>query len=445
MKWLVILPILMALMIAPAFAQPIPLSNANCTDPTISMGQSCGNGFPYGTATCIKFGNGNNLEYILTEDIYCPITSDFRGTTYYVTIDMNGHTINLTNYSYVKPAYAIQDVFYINIKNGHIIADWAMYGSSGGQESWAGIFFKNVTADIQQDFISAQRSLNVIGIDDIYLDGVTVNLHGNPSVFYETGLNNQATETFKNVNVNCDNTCSMTNGVQFFGDVNIENFQVNASTFWTSSGTSVFDDTQNWGAYTIHLFFKNSTKLDLDRSGGVIDTFEVADITAKDQNNNLIDANAEIMTDQGTDDVFSHNYNPNKDTLIGVKGGRASQYVLKDRTVEGTYTMNMSSYNITVRARNQAQTKTVSFHSPAKAEFIFSDEEPKFDFLRWLADALFGKAAHAQAQENFTLNFPSGGTIDNRTQSEVMTNNVTGFTIIMVAVGMVVLVTKAVF
>lgn len=441
MKWLVILPIFLVLMVAPAFAQ-IPLSNANCTLP---VGEGCGTS-PFGQGTCIKLGFGSNLEYILTEDINCPITSTGFGTAYYVTIDLNGHNINLTNFTYTKAAFGIQDVFYINIKNGKIIADYAMFGISGGQENWAGIFFKNVTAEIGQHFVSSQRSLNIVGIDDVYLDTVTVHLKGNPSYLYDltSGMNNQATETFKNVAVNCDNTCALSNGVQFFGSVNIENVQLNATTFWTRSGTSVFDDTQNWGAYTIHVFFKNSTRLDLDRTGGIIDTFEVADITAKDQNNNLIDANAEITTSQGTDDVFSHNYNPNKDTIIGLKGGRASQYVLKDRTVEGTYTMNMSSYNITVRARNQMQSKIVSFHSPATAEFIFVDEKP-FDFWRWLADALFGKAANAQAQENFTLNFPAGGTVDNRTQSEVMTNNVTGFTIIMVAVGMVVLVTKAVF
>lgn len=344
------------------------------------------------------------------------------------------------------------DNYNLEVLNGTVIGRISMNPNGNNFGIWFHDLTINTTTSVSA--FNFQYSGQGGGSDTFRLENIIVNLDNGAFI---NGLES-SNVVIKNVRVNCiAGTCTDINSGSchlYDTDVTFENVLFNGLTPLSTTdriclgsqitliNTTMIEPPQNYGRGG-----------DASNSRGGIRWINKQPLTisAKDQNNAPISAMATIRGTGGNQPFI--NKNDDAVETSGIDNGNSVVWLTKNITYLSFDTTdantqidtNTATYNVTVKSRGQSQSKFITFNSPASADFIFDFSEPKIDWIKSFIDWIFGKPANAQAQENFTLPEQDGGTVDNRTSTEITTNNITGFTIIFVSVGMILFIVKAVF
>ena len=222
-----------------------------------------------------------------------------------------------------------------------------------------------------------------------------------------------------------------------------------------SGGTAIFQNVDLSNGFTASpppvissesITLINSTFASSDPSSYISTSHDVnwiieepATIRAVDQNNNPVNSVVTITGNVGGGSNAYPVYNPTSDVIAGLDNGFGVIPLTKNITtwkpVAGYQTIDTSTYNVTVKSRNQAQSKLITFHSPASATFVFNTDVPQTNWFASLINWLFGKPAYAQAQENFTLNFPTGNGSTNYITAASVSNDQANTLILLVPIG----------
>lgn len=363
MKCTVLVVVMLAVLVAPAFAN-VSISNADCSALAYCTTNLDGN--------CIPLTAGEN--YTLTTDI-TSCTLYFSGNqnlSVFTRINLNGYTVHPAAQDALmsRPEFVNVEIYGGTMTTDFYVPSYAETSGCmdiavvGGQGTWGNIYIHDMTFNCDEDVLRSTRSQNFYGNKGLILERVVFNATRNLIMLSDKTI---APFTIKDSTVSCPNGCNLIGTYEVSGIFNLENVIIKSGTgnFWTSG--NIPDE-----ASVVSI--KNVTKLDLDtamETAGSAQYFvyQPATITAKDQNGANIDANAELVNLNGNSVDFGINYNPTQNMKIALRNGVGVAFVLTNSSFSGQRVLNLPTYNVTVRSRNQAQNKLVVFHSPAEASF----------------------------------------------------------------------------
>jgi len=322
---------------------------------------------------CSAWTPASDTLFIVGNDLDCTsyaFNLDDGGTINHMAVDLNGYTIDVTGLGVQSGGGDAQDV---EVYNGNLKGNIQYNANS---ES-GGLFFHDMTIN---GSIALKGGYSPMVLT--YIRNVTVNLNGENFMEINVG-----TLTVEDTTVNCiSGTCyAFTNffspyGV-YFSTLVLQNVKMYGMTSDLSTVGQVF-----FGDITMI----NSTFIDPDNytdsnypSRWVFK--EEATFTAKDQNNNPINAMAHIVsvTPSGDNPLKNENFHDVSD--VGLNNGTGTSFITKTVYWFGMNdeVSNFNTYNVTVKARTQVSSKIITFQSPAEANFTldFSSEDTGSDIV----------------------------------------------------------------
>lgn len=293
----------------------------------------------------------DNTTYTLVNDLpSCDVDLSTRNAN--ITIDLNGYTLD-------GQFKVTQFIDPIEIYGGTITGNLYLYAQYANN-----YYIHDLTVNGSSNYFDGYLS------QKIFLERVTFNI--DDSEYWINWMSGGT--TVKDSTVNClSGTCYDNLNGMGAGDITWENVKLNGvsnelnspymiSGIWTLINTSLPADPE--------IYLAGYTE-----AGAKIINLQPFYLDVKDQNNNHIDAMAEIHGSGGIH-LTDTGYNPTRDVYTGIPNGKAVIYLATNITwMDGNkniHSFQYPAYNVTVKSRNKADSRIVTFHSPASENFTLT-------------------------------------------------------------------------